>query len=44
MYLRRDHEPVTLGGRQSRYEDVKANSSTLAAKVRTRLVIALVLG
>ena len=44
MYLRRDHSPVTLGGRQSRYEDVTTNSTALAAKVRTRLVIALVLG
>jgi AraC-like DNA-binding protein len=44
MYLRRSHEPVTLGGRQSRYEDVNANGSALAAKVRTRLVVALVLG
>jgi AraC-like DNA-binding protein len=44
MYLRRGHEPVTLGGRQSRYEEVTANGTSLAAKVRTRLVVALVLG
>jgi AraC-like DNA-binding protein len=44
MYLRRDQQPVTLGGRQSRYEDVNANGASLASKVRTRLVIALVLG
>ncbi len=44
MYLRRDHTPVTLGGRQSRYEDVTATGIALPTTVRVRLVIALVLG